>query len=216
MKRVFGYVEGIFNVAYLITAFVIGLVLLVNSQGEHVRILAGIMALVLAIGDGFHLVPRVMVILTGEEERLRKALGRGKEITSITMTFFYFILWYIGLMVFSIDEGNIWTYVVYGLATARILLCIRPENKWEERYPPLNWGIYRNIPFFLQGMIVAGFFYIERTVFPGLSYMWLAILLSFVFYLPVVLFSNKNPKVGMLMLPKTAAYVWMLVMCLSL
>ena len=46
--------------------------------------------------------------------------------------------------------------------------------------------------------------------------MWLAILLSFAFYLPVVLWSNQNPKVGILMLPKTCAYLWMLAMCLSL
>lgn len=43
-----------------------------------------------------------------------------------------------------------------------------------------------------------------------------AVLLSFGFYLPVVLWSNRQPKVGMLMLPKTCCYLWLLVMCLSL
>ena len=38
-----------------------------------------------------------------------------------------------------------------------------------------------------------------RDLVPGLSWMWLAILLSFGFYLPVVLWSNMNPKIGMLM-----------------
>ncbi|HPF18680.1 MAG TPA: hypothetical protein PLY08_03755 [Bacillota bacterium] len=46
--------------------------------------------------------------------------------------------------------------------------------------------------------------------------MWLAILLSFAFYLPVVLWSNRYPKIGMLMLPKTCTYLWMLVMLLAL
>ena len=40
------------------------------------------------------------------------------------------------------------------------------------------------------------------------SYMWLAILLSFGFYIPVVLFADAVPAVGALMLPKTCAYVW--------
>ncbi|WP_262428293.1 hypothetical protein [Paratissierella segnis] len=91
-----------------------------------------------------------------------------------------------------------------------------PQNKWQERYPPINWGIWRNIPFFILGISVSGLFFLQRSIVPGLGCMWLAIILSFAFYLPVVLWSNKNPKIGMLMLPKSCAYLWMLVMCLSL
>ena len=35
-----------------------------------------------------------------------------------------------------------------------------------------------------------------------------AILISFGCYLPVTLFSKTKPKVGLLMIPKTCAYVW--------
>ena len=38
--------------------------------------------------------------------------------------------------------------------------------------------------------------------------MWLTIVLSFGFYLPVVLWADVNPLIGMLMIPKTCAYVW--------
>ena len=38
--------------------------------------------------------------------------------------------------------------------------------------------------------------------------MWLAIVLSFAFYIPVVLFSGVFPPIGALMIPKTCAYVW--------
>ncbi len=38
--------------------------------------------------------------------------------------------------------------------------------------------------------------------------MWLTIVLSFGFYLPVVLWADAIPMVGMLMIPKTCAYVW--------
>ena len=38
--------------------------------------------------------------------------------------------------------------------------------------------------------------------------MWLTILLSFGFYIPVVLWADVNPLIGMLMIPKTCAYVW--------
>lgn len=216
MKRVFGVFEAAFDVLYLITALVLGFLLFFSASNSTPRMLAGVMALVLVFGDAFHLIPRIMVIITGKEERLRPALGRGKQITSITMTVFYLFLWQIGLMTLSPTDVNIWSYLVYLLATLRIILCLMPQNKWLERYPPFSWGVWRNIPFFLLGSVVAGLFFLYRNIVPGLSWMWLAITLSFAFYLPVVLWSNKNPKIGMLMLPKTCAYLWMLVMCLTL
>jgi hypothetical protein len=38
--------------------------------------------------------------------------------------------------------------------------------------------------------------------------MWLAVALSFAFYIPVVLFADAVPAIGMLMIPKTCAYLW--------
>lgn len=38
--------------------------------------------------------------------------------------------------------------------------------------------------------------------------MWLTIVLSFAFYILVVLWSAAMPAVGMLMISKTCAYVW--------
>ncbi len=40
------------------------------------------------------------------------------------------------------------------------------------------------------------------------KWMWLTITLSFAFYIPVVLWSDAYPLVGILMIPKTCAYVW--------
>lgn len=39
-------------------------------------------------------------------------------------------------------------------------------------------------------------------------HMWLTIVLSFGFYIPVVLWADAVPMIGMLMVPKTCAYVW--------
>jgi hypothetical protein len=216
MKRVFGLVEAIFDIFYLVVALILGLLLLIPAQDNVVRALAGIMALVLVGGDAFHLLPRILVILAGKEERLRSLLGRGKQVASVTMTLFYVILWHIGLLIFSPNGIGSWSWVVYILAAVRIFICLLPQNKWIERYPPVNWGIWRNIPFFMQGLVVAGLFFIFRSNAGGLGVMWLAIILSFAFYLPVVLWANKIPKIGMLMLPKTCVYIWMIIMCLSL
>jgi hypothetical protein len=216
MKRVFGMIEAAFDTAYLAAALVIGFILTVTAAGSVARLTAGIMALILVCGDAFHLIPRIVVIITAKEEPLRKALGRGKQITSITMTGFYLILWHLGLLVFDLKNVELWSYTVYALAAVRILLCLFPQNKWLERYPPVRWGVWRNIPFFLLGAAVAGLFFVYRNAVQGFELMWLAVLLSFLFYLPVVLLANKYSKVGMLMLPKSCTYVWMLAMCLNL
>ena len=174
------------------------------------------MALVLVGGDTFHLIPRIRVIAGGDEERHRAALGRGKQITSISMTVFYLLLWQLALLLFSAKSVEGWSYLVYALVALRVFLCLLPQNRWQERYPPVSWSILRNLPFFLLGAVVSGLFYLNWASAPGFSLMWVAIILSFAFYLPVVLWTNKNPKVGMLMLPKTCVYLWMLTMCLSL
>ena len=216
MKRAAGTIEAIFDISYLAAASILSVILLSRASGNSVRLLAGVMALVLVAGDAFHLVPRILVILTGKQTELQRMLGRGKQITSITMTLFYVILCQIGLLIFSPQDFGHWYYTAYFLAIVRIFLCLLPQNKWADQSPPVSWGIWRNVPFFLLGILVAGLFFMFGDSTQGLSMMWLAIGLSFAFYLPVVLWANKNPKFGMLMLPKTCVYLWMLAMCLSI
>lgn len=216
MKRVFKTAEAVFDLCYLAAAAMIGFMLLFSAAGNFPRLLAGVMALVLVGGDAFHLTPRIIAIRTGKEDLLHRLLGRGKQLTSITMTAFYVLLWQLGVLLFSPENISLWSFTVYLLAAIRILLCLLPQNKWVERYPPIIWGIWRNIPFFLLGAVVAGLYFLESSAVPGLALMWLAIALSFAFYLPVVLWVQKNPKIGMFMIPKSCAYLWMLVMCLSL
>ncbi len=216
MKRVFKTAEAVFDLCYLAAAAMIGLTLLFSAADHSQRMLAGVMALILAGGDTFHLVPRILMIRAGREEQLRRMLGRGKQLTSITMTVFYLLLWQLGVLLFSPENISLWSYTVYILAAIRLLLCLLPQNKWEEAYPPVLWGILRNIPFFLLGAVVAGLYFLHQSVVPGLALMWLAIALSFLFYLPVVFWVQKNPKVGIFMMPKSCAYLWMLVMFLSI
>lgn len=216
MKRMFGKVEAICNATYLAAAFGMGIFLLVSSGGWSVRTLAGVMALVLAGGDAFHLVPRILSIFYNDEHRFRKALGIGKMITSVTMTWFYVLLWHVGLLLYQPQNIAIWSAGVYFLALLRSALCIMPQNQWEESNPPGHWGIWRNLPFTAIGLIVASLFFVFRDDSRGIGPVWAAVLMSFLFYLPVVLFSRKYPKIGMLMLPKTLMYVWILTMCLAL
>ena len=85
-----------------------------------------------------------------------------------------------------------------------------PQNDWTG-LAPVSWGIYRNIPFTIMGIIMVWLFFIQKKD-RAFRWMWLAILLSFAFYLPVVLWADVSPMIGMLMLPKTCMYMWMVVM----
>lgn len=206
-------VEIIFDGVYLVLAAGIGAALLFSGEAGSARQLAGVMALVLAGGDAFHLLPRMALIKTGREEALRAALGWGKFITSLTMTVFYLLLWQIAAICFG-PAGAGMNALVWALAAVRAALCLLPQNRWTDALPPVSWGVWRNLPFLALGVVVAARFFLFRSA--GLGSMWMAIAVSFACYLPVVLWANKNPKIGMLMLPKTCAYLWMLVLCLSL
>ena len=147
MKRVFGNLEIAFDIMYLVSAFIIGIVLLMTSSSD-LHTLAGIMTIILVVGDSFHLIPRIKVIITKNEKALRTALGRGKQITSVSMTIFYLLLWQIGLQISSISVLPFWNYLIYAMAVLRVVLCFLPANRWVDVKPPVKWGIYRNIPFF--------------------------------------------------------------------
>lgn len=85
-----------------------------------------------------------------------------------------------------------------------------PQNTWTSANAPLSWGIYRNIPFAILGAVIVVLFFRsarEKQDQP-FRFLWLTIVLSFGCYIPVVLFADTVPAVGMLMIPKTCAYVW--------
>lgn len=203
-------VETLFDIFYLVGVVTLGIMMIVKSQGSKQYRLFGIMAVVLGLGDAFHLVPRAVALCTSGLENFTVALGIGKFITSITMTVFYIILYYIWRIRYNIKDKNIYTILVYGMAIIRIVLCLFPQNAWTIENSPLSWGIYRNIPFTIMGIIIVYLFYKSSReendeLFKN---MWLTIVISFGFYLPVVLFADIVPIIGMLMIPKTLAYVW--------
>ena len=102
------------------------------------------------------------------------------------------------------------------LAAVRILLCLMPQNRWTAPDAPLSWGIIRNIPFAVMGAMAVALWLRSSRVDKTLRWLWLAVLLSFLFYFPVVLFADVLPIIGMMMLPKTCMYIWMMVMFLRL
>lgn len=202
-------IETLFDVVYLISVIGIGIIMIQKGK-EKEHTLFGIMAVTLGAGDAFHLLPRMIALCTIGLEDFTVALGIGKLITSLTMTIFYVLLYYIWRLRYHIEGKKKITIAVYSLAALRMILCLFPQNEWTGANPPFNWGIYRNIPFALLGFIIIVLFFqsAKQHNDKNFRWMWLTIFLSFGFYIPVVLFADAIPMIGMLMIPKTCAYVW--------
>lgn len=92
MRAIF---ESCFDFCYLIFVITIGVMMIAKSKGNKEYTMFGLMAVVLGAGDAFHLVPRMMALLTTGMESYTASLGFGKLVTSITMTLFYVLLYYI-------------------------------------------------------------------------------------------------------------------------
>lgn len=203
-------VETLFDAVYLITVITIGLRMIRGSKGRKQFRLFGYMAVVLGAGDAFHLIPRAVALCTTGLENYTTLLGAGKWITSVTMTVFYVLLYYVWRIRYQVQGKGGLTAAVYGLAGIRVLLCMMPQNDWLSAAAPLSWAIYRNIPFALLGVLIIVLFYRSAKAANDTAFrwMWLTIVLSFAFYIPVVLWADAVPMIGMLMIPKTCAYVW--------
>ena len=61
------------------------------------------------------------------------------------------------------------------------------------------------------GILTILLFYRNRKQIRHLRHIWLCILLSFAFYIPVAVFAGVLPMLGMLMLPKTICYMAMII-----
>ena len=202
--------ETLFDIVYLVTVIILGIRMICGSKGKKQYLLFGIMAVTLGCGDAFHLVPRAIALCTTGLEHYTAALGIGKLITSVTMTLFYVLLYYVWRSRYQVSGQRGTSIAVWALALVRIALCLMPQNAWTSAAPPLSWGIYRNIPFAILGALIVVLFFrsARENQDRPFRHLWLTVVLSFACYIPVVLFADAVPAVGMLMIPKTCAYVW--------
>ncbi len=202
------YGESTFDVLYLLFAIVSGCVLLCRAKDRTERRM-GLAALILGCGDAFHLVPRVLNYFT--EADLTAALGVGKLVTSVTMTVFYLLLYYIWRGHYRAGEKRSVTVILWVLTAVRVVLCLLPQNGWLTNDSDITWGIIRNYPFVLLGAAVCFFYFRRRKDDPIFAPVWLYILLSFLFYIPVAVGAGLVPMLGMLMLPKTVCYILLII-----
>ena len=206
--------EPTFEIAYLLCGLFLSIYILLKSRKRISYIIFGVMGLTLVLGDAAHLVPRMLDAWNVPVTDIYAFLGIGKAVTSITMTIFYvFLYWFYKL---QYNKRNI-IYIdiaVYVLAIARIVLCLLPQNEWTVKDSPYFWGLYRNIPFIILGLLMVTLSYRWTKQYDDIyfKYSWIAIALSFIFYILTVTVTKFVPQFGMFMIPKTICYIWLLIM----
>ena len=100
MKKMPDLMEAIFDACYLIFDLIAGILFFVYSKGNPLFVLYGVLTLTLCGGDAFHLVPRIKRAIYGTNDKIKRQLGIGLQVSSITMTVFYIILLFIWKLTF--------------------------------------------------------------------------------------------------------------------
>lgn len=211
--------ESAFCIGYLLFDLIAGIIFLLNGS-DRLFLLYGIMTLLLGFGDAFHLVPRVAKHIKGESERVRWWMNFGLAVTSVTMTVFYIILFYIWKIQNAVQSTQtissltaVFAGIIWSMALGRIAICLLPQNDWfGDGNKKLS--LCRNIIFSIIGAAEMILFLIMGGAY-GIT-MAVCIFFSFLFYVPVALFAKEKPKIGMLMIPKTVMYIIMISLGLAM
>ena len=169
----------------------------------------------LALGDTGHVGFRVLAYaLGGLDATLNIAgleiglVGLGALSTAITVTFFYVLLLFIWQERFDRSLG--WFgWLLIASAAVRLAVMALPGNQWNSVVPPQPMSLVRNFFLTISGLGVAILILRDaaRTGDRVFTWIGISILVSYGFYIPVILFVQTLPLIGMLMIPKTLAYV---------
>lgn len=218
IPRVPDLMEAVFDTCYLLFDLIAGILFFAFSHGSPLFLLYGVLTWTLCFGDAFHLVPRVLRAIKGSNEKIERQLGIGLQISSITMTIFYILLLYIWKQTFyEMTAPVMLEILIWVSAAVRIVVCMLPQNNWCGEEGNCKLSVIRNAVFAVTGICVIVLYVMSGNTYGyHMTRMAAAIVVSFGCYLPVTLLSKKMPKIGMLMIPKTCAYIWMIVMGLQL
>lgn len=214
------WIEVLFNVSYLVTIYWLVIAMIrrqdnvPTAQQAMTKLFIWAFGL-LALGDTGHVGFRVIaygldgldttVNLFGQTVGL---VGLGAVSTATTITFFYALILIVWHKRFEKPYG--WFGILlFTAAAARLVIMTFPQNNWSQSIPPQGWSLARNLPLMLQGLGVTYLILRDAAkqrdrVFKRIGWM---IIVSYTFYTPVILFVGAVPLLGMLMIPKTMAYV---------
>lgn len=202
-----------FNIIYLLTIYLLVILMFRKHGKDDYSNRPGAKAfiwafLLLAIGDTGHVGFRVLAYANGGLENNEVLVGLGALATAITITIFYLLMVEVWRKETAKDRNWIFWLVVL-ITLSRFVFMSLNGNDWGQVIPPYEFSLIRNVFLTAMGIIVmilfldAGLRKNDRFLISTA----IAVICSFAFYIPVILFVQKVPMIGMLMIPKTIAYV---------
>jgi hypothetical protein len=214
------WMEVSFNVVYLLLVW--GLVTAMWLRRDRVlpgdRRVAGLVLgafALLALGDTGHVGFRVLGYAVGNLETTVTLMGAGFGLvgvgalaTAVTVTFFYVLVLEVWRARYSRSRDAFY-YLLLAAAALRLLLMLSPANEWNSAVPPQPWSLIRNLPLIVLGLGVAYLILRDALAARDRTFVWIGgmILVSYACYMPVILLVQQVPLIGMLMIPKTMAYL---------
>jgi hypothetical protein len=214
------WVEIIFNITYLVVVWAL-VAMMMNRRvelGGARRKLANLTAAafaLLALGDTGHVGFRVWAYALGGLEsqvdvfgRTISLVGAGALATAVTVTLFYMVMLEAWRVRYN-RRYDLFEYFLLITGAARLYMLTMTVNHWYLVVPEQPWSTIRNIPLIIQGLGLAYLVLRDAIAAHDVTFRWIgvSILVSYACYLPVILFVQQAPIVGMLMIPKTMAYV---------
>jgi hypothetical protein len=214
------WVEIIFNITYLVVIW--GLVITMflrrgelSAERRHLADLVTIAFALLALGDTGHVGFRVWAYALGGLESQVMILGRaislvgaGALMTAVTVTLFYVVMLEVWRVRFN-RRYETFEYFLLIAGATRLYMLTLPLNEWWRVVPEQPWSTIRNIPLMIQGLGLAYLILRDSIARGDVTFKWIgvSILVSYACYIPLILFVQQAPLIGMLMIPKTMAYV---------
>ncbi len=207
------WVEVIFNISYLVVIW--SLVLLMATRQDRLlpenRALAKVALwafALLALGDTGHVGFRVIAYARGGLEANPALIGAGALSTAYTVTMFYMLMVELWRLRFKQKMGAFPIFLLF-MGVVRMIVMAFPQNSWTALVAPYGWSLLRNSFLVVQGLGVLFLILRDAARTNDRAFTWIGIMiaLSYAFYTPVILWAAQVPLLGMLMIPKTCAYL---------
>lgn len=99
--------------------------------------------------------------------------------------------------------------VLLAAGIVRLVVMAFPQNQWGQIIAPYDWSLLRNALLVVQGLGVMYLILRDAIRAGDTPFKWIGVMIAFsyAFYAPVILWSAQIPMLGMLMIPKTCAYL---------
>ncbi|KMM17645.1 hypothetical protein [Synechococcus sp. GFB01] len=211
--------ELIFDAAYLVMLWMLVLALAarLRRSAPPARWCGGPLAAafgLLALGDTAHVGLRLVALGLGDPGLTLRLgpvdlplIGFGALATAVTVTGFDLLL----LQAQRRLSGRGWGLLpraLLALALLRLALLALPQNDWGAVIPPQPWAALRNLPLLLLTLGLGGLYGCAS----GPDQRWQRaigglLLFSALCHLPVLLWIQRQPLLGLLMIPKSLAYL---------